>query len=137
MTVGPVCPASQLGHVYDGRPDVSFLLDAAARGDAMEVERRVADGQDVNACDVSGSVCVCVCVCVCVYVGGGRCVETNGRAQPLTGFTSLHVATDSGNVDVVRLLLKLGADVTQVCVRSRTVVFRSAPRRGRGAVTAL
>ena len=60
---------------------------------------------------LSHSVCVCVVVCVCAWVGGA-CLLTLGPIALPQGFTPLIAAAHRGHVEVVRALLKGGADTT-------------------------
>lgn len=84
------CNALLLGTIWDHKPDTEAFFDAVHRGDLLEIEARLDDGQDMNARD------------------------------RLSGETALHVAARAGQGDVARLLLREGAIVDLPTTDGRT-----------------
>lgn len=101
------CHALLMGSVWDHRPDTEAFFDAVDRGDLLEIEARLDDGQDVNAID------------------------------RVSGFTPLHVAARAGQGDAARLLLREGAEVMWETPSGSTPLHVAALAGADGAVLPL
>lgn len=101
------CNAILLGSVWDRKPDSEAFFDAIDRGDIIEIESRIQDGQELDVID------------------------------RVTGEGPLHVAARAGTAEAARVLIKAGSPIDLVTPEGRSALHVAAQTGILGALAPL
>lgn len=121
------------------------LLRAARRGDTQTVQRLLASGASVNACNQHGWTALMraaqnghtECVRLLLQAGANPNTASSGGWTPLI-YIAYDAAGDGAKrtIDAARLLIEFGADVNVVDTEGNTALAH-APKSSRNLITKL